>query len=129
MAAGDDIDRGLHILPGPVEQSAFAEMRTALESEVLFPRPPWELTRLEGRNLIHSARGVCIAEVYEASAAHLIGSAAGMWLTILGLIPFIQRHDPVLGQQLVAQLQYFLGMQASGGASTCDANSGKGDGR
>lgn len=132
MAAGDPVERGLHVLPGPVNQSEFGHIRAALDSEVLFPQLPWELRSEEGRTLIVSARGVVLAEVHEQSAAHLIGSAGGMWLMLLGVIPFIEKHDPVLGQELVDHLKYFLGMQtqtATGGASQCDANSGTGGGQ
>lgn len=133
MAAGDPVERGLHVLPGPVDQSEFARIRAALDSEVLFPQLPWELRNEEGRSLIVSARGVVLAEVHEASAAHLLANAPGMWLMLLGLIPFIEKRDPVLGGELVSHLQYFLGMQTqpttTGGASQCDANSGSGDGQ
>lgn len=129
MATGLDTDRALHVVAGPVDQSAFAEIRASLNAEVLFPQMPWELRQEENRIIVASNRGVVLAEIYEPSAAHLMASAAGMWLTILGLIPVIERHDPVLGQELVARLQYFLGMQAMGGASSCDANNGTGDGR
>lgn len=127
MAGGDVVDGALHVLPGPVDRSAFAEIRAALDAEVLFPQLPWELRAIEGRIVILSGRGVELAEVHEAAAAHLMASAGGMWLTILGLIPLVEKNDPVLGQELVSRLQGFLGMN-TGGASQCDANSGTGGG-
>lgn len=124
VASSSNAERAIHVGTLPVDPSAFAQIKAALDAEVLFPQLPWELDVVNDEIQILSARGSVLATIHDPLAAHIMANAAANWLMLLGCLPVLEKVAPRMGCEVLEQLQLSLGMKpVLGGASQCDANS------